>query len=252
MELALPLPLSSETVPPPISPVLTTPFGGAVRILSLLRWSIVGALLTLLIAPAAITLVTGTQLVVVDGKSMTPTYDFGDLVLIGSPTPEDFQPDHVVTVGRPDGSMYTHRIQEITDGKALLKGDGNTAADPDTITYDQLVGAVRGHIGSPLAPFLAYVQTTPARISLAVLILALIIFPLERRPASATKDNISNAEETNPRPEDDSSPTTSDEAAPALEDIFGLSEQGRAHPEEPLLLPPGEQHTHTRRQYHQG
>lgn len=151
------------------------------RILSSLRWGVVAALLALLIAPAAVALVTGTQLVVVDGKSMTPTYQFGDIVLIGAPHPDDFAPDHVVTVGMPNGEMYTHRIISIDDGKAQLKGDGNTAEDPDTVTYDQLVGAVRGHIGGPLAGILAYAQTLPARVSLAVLVVALIMLPLSRQ-----------------------------------------------------------------------
>ena len=160
------------------------------RTLSYIRWSIVAALLALLIAPAAVALTTGTQLVVVDGKSMTPTYDYGDIVLIGPPTEAYFAPDHVVTVGLPNGAMYTHRIVSITDGRAQLKGDGNVAEDPETITYNQIVGAVRGHIGSPLADILAYAQSLPARVSLAVLVLALILLPLTRQPrANAGKDN---------------------------------------------------------------
>jgi len=159
------------------------------RILSALRWSVVAALLALLITPAAVALVTGTQLVVVDGKSMTPTYQFGDIVLIGAPHPDDFAPGHVVTVGMPNGDMYTHRIVSITDGRAQLKGDGNTAEDPDTVTYDQLVGAVRGHIGGPLAGILAYAQTLPARVSLAVLVVALILLPLSRHRRSADDED---------------------------------------------------------------
>jgi len=150
------------------------------RILSCIRWSIVAAVLALLLAPAAVALTTGTQLVVVDGKSMTPTYDYGDIVLIGPPTEADFAPGHVVTVGLSSGAMYTHRVVSVTDGKAQLKGDGNAAEDPDLVTFDQLVGAVRGHIGSPLADVLAYAQTLPARISLAVLVLAFILLPLGR------------------------------------------------------------------------
>ena len=62
------------------------------RILSFLRWSIVGALLALLIAPAAITLATGTQLVVVDGKSMTPPTSSATLFSSATPTPTTFNP----------------------------------------------------------------------------------------------------------------------------------------------------------------
>ncbi len=200
------------------------------RILSLLRWAVVSALLLLLVAPAAMTLFTGTRLVVVDGKSMTPTYEFGDFVLIGPATPDDFQPGHVVTVGRPNGAMYTHRIQDISDGKATLKGDGNTAADPDTVTYDQLVGAVRGHIGGPLAPVLAYAQTVPARISLAVLILALILLPLERRPASQTDDEgaegeTSGDEDTGPADPRDAAGDDRITESPhaSFEDVLGLT-----------------------------
>ncbi len=206
------------------------------RTLSFARWGIVGALLTLLIAPAAITLITGTQLVVVDGKSMAPTYQFGDLVLIGSPTPDDFLPDHVVTVGRPDGSMYTHRIQEISGGKALLKGDGNSAADPDTIAFDQLVGAVRGHIGGPLAAVLSYAQTTPARISLAVLILALVFLPLERRSAS-TNDGPEETEQAGdhgPNHQQDGPAPATDETKKFLDDVFGLAARQHDRTEDPF------------------
>ncbi|MEX8033177.1 signal peptidase I [Microbacterium sp. 20-116] len=222
------------------------------RILSFLRWSIVGALLALLIAPAAITLATGTQLVVVDGKSMTPTYEFGDLVLIGDPHPDDFQPGRVVTVGRPDGSMYTHRIQEITDGKALLKGDGNTAADPDTISYDQLVGAVRGHIGGPLAAVLAYVQTTPARISLAVLVLALLLLPLERRPADAKdgedgEDGGREDGDTDPADQKDPPATSAEDTDRVLGDVFGLAGDRHPRTEKPSFLAPQEQNGPIRR-----
>lgn len=173
------------------------------RILSSLRWSIVAALLVLLIAPAAVALFTGTQLVVVNGKSMTPTYDFGDIVLIGPPRESDFAPDHVVTVGRPDGDMYTHRIISISDGKAQLKGDGNAVEDPETVTFDQLVGAVRGHIGSPLADVLAYAQTLPARISLAVFVLALILLPLASRRGSHRDGNGEDTSTVDSAAEDD-------------------------------------------------
>lgn len=184
------------------------------RILSYLRWSAVAALLALLVAPAAVALVTGTQLVVVDGKSMTPTYEFGDIVLLGAPNPDDFAPGHVVTVGMPNGDMYTHRIVSIADGRAQLKGDGNSIEDPDTVTYDQLVGAVRGHIGGPLAGILAYAQTLPARVSLAVLVVALIMLPLS--PHRRSVDDEHDRDTSTPSVAEADTP---DDHAPSSDDL---------------------------------
>jgi len=181
------------------------------RILSLIRWGVVAALLALLIAPATVALLTGTQLVVVNGKSMSPTYDFGDIVLIGPARESDFAPDHVVTVGRPNGEMYTHRIISISDGKAQLKGDGNAVEDPDTVTFDQLVGAVRGHIGSPLADVLAYAQSFPARISLAVFVLALVLLPLGSRRGSPRDQDDEHTPSIAHSPTDDTSALSTDD-----------------------------------------
>ncbi|WP_022904109.1 MULTISPECIES: signal peptidase I [unclassified Curtobacterium] len=149
------------------------------RFLSYTRWFVVALIVATLLTPTAIALLSGAKLVVVDGKSMVPTYQYGDIILIEPATKQDFAPGHVVSVQRADGSIYTHRIKSVHDGTAVLKGDGNKVADPDTVTFNEVIGAVHGHIAQPLATVVAFVQSWPARICLGVTALALIMFPIE-------------------------------------------------------------------------
>lgn len=150
-----------------------------IRALSLTRWVVVGLVLAALVVPAAFTFVTGLRIVAVDGESMTPTYQMGDVVLIGAPAPDDLHTDQVVTVQSPDGSLYTHRVIKVDDdGMLQLKGDGNSVADPVPVNPDTVVGVVRGHLAQPAAGILQFVLTLPARISLALVAVALVFLPI--------------------------------------------------------------------------
>lgn len=159
-----------------------------IRTLSTARWAIVGLVLAMLIIPAAFTLISGLRIVEVDGRSMTPTYQLGDIVLIGQPTPADLHVGHIVTVKSADGSMYTHRIIGIRDGQLQLKGDGNKIADPTTISPRNVVGAVRGHLQQPAAHLVELIETLPMRISLAAIAIALTFLPL-RKDALRNRDD---------------------------------------------------------------
>ncbi len=63
------------------------------RIASALRWMVVAALLILLVVPAVITLIGGSRFVVVDGGSMRPTYQYGDVLLISNRLARTSDPD---------------------------------------------------------------------------------------------------------------------------------------------------------------
>lgn len=157
------------------------------RIISTIRWILVAAFAILLVAPTAWSLATGQEFVQVTGESMTPTYQVGDVILISKPTTADFTEDTVVTVRNDDGDLYTHRIVSITGDEAQLKGDGNAFEDPSTITADDIVGVVRGHLGGIVGQMFLLLTTWPARISLLVLLLGLFFAPLS--PASEAESD---------------------------------------------------------------
>lgn len=156
------------------------------RIASVLRWVLVAVILLLLTVPALVPLFGGARFVVVDGGSMRPTYDYGDVLLISEPTASDFHPGHVVTVRRSDGTLYTHRIKTIEHGQALLQGDGNSAPDPTLISSKEVVGAVRAHFTPPLSEAILIAQSWPGRISLTLILIAGVVLPLDGRQRRAT------------------------------------------------------------------
>ena len=156
------------------------------HVLSSIRWVVVGLLLAAMLTPAVYSALTHTQFISIEGASMAPTYEIGDLVVMAPPTPADFAPGHVVTVRSSDGSLYTHRIVSVDDGQATLKGDGNTSPDPRSIPFNDVVGAVVGHIGQPWATPMTLLLQWPVRIFVALFVIGLVILPLgtTRKPAS--------------------------------------------------------------------
>jgi signal peptidase I len=159
------------------------------RFISAIRWFLVILLVALLIAPATWTLLTHQDIVKVDGKSMQPLYEVGDVILVGPPTKADFAPGHIITVRNDDGQLYTHRVVRIeNDGTAQLKGDGNAFEDPGTVSYSSVAGAVRHHINQPAAGAVLFSTTWPARISILVLLLGLTFAPLTSSPKDRTEN----------------------------------------------------------------
>jgi signal peptidase I len=65
---------------------------------------------------------------IVDGKSMEPTLNFGDLVIFKTTTPKEVQTGNIILFDRLGGSTV-HRITEIKGYCVYTKGD-NTDPDP--------------------------------------------------------------------------------------------------------------------------
>ena len=119
---------------------------------------------------------------------MAPTYQWGDLILIDTSTPQTLEAGQVVTVRRPDGALVTHRIVEVrADGTFITQGDANPIPDIDPRSPDDLAGVVTGHITQPAASTLSATQSLPGRLSLGIVIAGLLLIP--SKPTSVRKES---------------------------------------------------------------
>jgi len=95
----------------------------------------------------------GVAPLIVLSNSMAPTFENNDLIFIKKASAEELNVYDIIAFRTIDGyNTVTHRIIEIgeEDGTRLFftKGDANTAADPEAVYADQLVGKYCRHIGS--------------------------------------------------------------------------------------------------------
>ncbi|WP_191089695.1 signal peptidase I [Nesterenkonia ebinurensis] len=153
--------------------------------LRLLRTLAVALLGALLLLPLAI-VPLDHRLVVVDGASMAPTYQVGDVILVG-PADQDFEVGAVVTA-RGVGGLYTHRIVDVTeeDGQpvATTRGDANAYDDAAPLHPENVEGTVRFHTSQPWAGLIGITQSMPGRITLAALIAIVLLLPIRDREAT--------------------------------------------------------------------
>lgn len=163
------------------------------RIGPVARWSVIGTLVAALAVPALAVTLTGHTVVEVDGQSMEPAYLMGDVVTIKPATPADLVVGAVVTVQRPEGDRYTHRIVQFApDGSVLLRGDNNEADDPAPVPVNRIIGVVDGHLGGFWATLALQSQDWPLRVCLLVIVVALIFAPV-LMPARASQKSAAPA-----------------------------------------------------------
>ena len=90
-------------------------------------------IIVVLVAPMLAPLVTGHRLVVVDGGSMAPSFDAGDVLVTAAPSGHDLHVGAVLVIGTHE-SLYTHRVVEVDragdETRARLRGDANPVPDP--------------------------------------------------------------------------------------------------------------------------
>ena len=109
-------------------------------------------MLVLLAFNEGLKLVTGTDvpLAIVEGYSMWPTYDNGDVLLIVGVEPLDLKVGDVIVYRKYDGTLVVHRVidKSYIDGKWVFrtKGDNNPHPDPYPVWEDQVVGRVAGRL----------------------------------------------------------------------------------------------------------
>lgn len=145
-------------------------------------------LLLVLAAPWAWRTATGDFYMTVQGRSMTPTYQVGDVLVVQEPDGDELTRAGQVVVaalGAPgaDGTrMYVHRVVEpLPDGGAWLQGDGNDARDPRPVTQDEVLGTPRLVLAGPVAAGFRASQTVAGRLVLGAVALTLLLLPLRGR-----------------------------------------------------------------------
>lgn len=150
-------------------------------------------MLLLVVAATWITVLRPTQFggdaayILVDGQSMLPTYESGDLAI--TRRQGAYQPGDVVAYRLPPGEVGAgriifHRIVDTHDGAFLLQGDNNPDIDPWFVNPDDIVGAAWLHVpvlGRALAA--AHDPATLAALAASLVFTWLILRPT-RRPAS--------------------------------------------------------------------
>lgn len=135
-----------------------------------IRWAIISLVLLIVAAPHLLTL-TGHRIIAVDGGSMAPTYQPGDVLLTGPPTGDDLQVGRILVVGVPP-TLYTHRVIDVRRsgdgaGEARLRGDANTTPDPGWVSQDDVFAIPVLHLAQPAATLVTAVTSTPGMLVLA-------------------------------------------------------------------------------------
>ncbi|RMI14339.1 signal peptidase I [Cellulomonas triticagri] len=153
------------------------------------------ALVVVLAAPLLWTLATGDHVLVVTGRSMTPTYQVGDVLLVRSPAGDELSRVGQIVVATLPGSTtddartYVHRVVETTPEGAFLQGDANAVADPRPVTAEQVVGVPRLHLGPAASRAYLATQTLAGRLVLgATAALLLLGVPALLRTGRRTRD----------------------------------------------------------------
>lgn len=77
-------------------------------------------------------------------KSMEPTINVNDLIVIQKCTEEEIQKGDIITYEKEDGTIVTHRIVKISEEEGqnvyTTKGDNNAVEDDEKISHEQVQG----------------------------------------------------------------------------------------------------------------
>lgn len=143
------------------------------------RVAVIALIAFVLVAPILMPLVSGHSLIVVDGGSMSPTFEVGDVLLTSPPTGADLEVGRIVVVGEP-GTLYTHRVLEVdrdaVDVRARLQGDANTVPDPGWVHEREVFAVYETHMAGLPALLLRSVITPPGTlVLLAITVILLLI-----------------------------------------------------------------------------
>lgn len=151
-------------------------------------------LLVVLVAPFGWSLATGDTFMTVTSGSMEPTYHVGDVIAVREVTGDELREAGAVVVatfGTTDqDSRYVHRVDEVLEDGAWLRGDNNTERDPQPVTQAQVEGTPRLALTGVVADAFTASQTLAGRAVLALTALVLLFVPTgsRRRPGATPSD----------------------------------------------------------------
>ncbi|WP_217134933.1 S24 family peptidase [Leucobacter chinensis] len=136
--------------------------------------------LVLLALPFLWATASGDYYMTVTGKSMKPTYEVGDVLVVQQAAGNELE-----TVGQPvvvsfaagdKSDQYVHRVHEITEDGAILKGDGNDTVDPLPVTQEQVLGTPRFVLAGELGTLFRLSELWAVRLIVgAVFLIALFV-----------------------------------------------------------------------------
>lgn len=144
-------------------------------------------LLLVLAVPPAWAVVSGDFYMTVEGRSMTPTYQVGDVLVVQEPTGRELQQVGEIVImtfdpAADESRFYVHRVVEpLEDGTAWLQGDGNPDRDPRPVSQDAVRGTPRVVVPGAAAEAFRFSQSGAGRLVLGGLALLLLLLPLRTR-----------------------------------------------------------------------
>jgi len=149
------------------------------RVAARIRALAIALIALVLLTPVLLPLVTGHRLVVIDGGSMSPTLEVGDVLLASAPTGDDLHVGRIVVVGE-QGGLYTHRVVEVGSDaaggvRARLQGDANPVADPGRVEQSDVYGVYAGHVTGAAAVLVRALTTPPGTIVLLAVAVVLLL-----------------------------------------------------------------------------
>ncbi|OYT46898.1 MAG: signal peptidase I [Desulfurococcales archaeon ex4484_42] len=117
----------------------------------------------LLFMTLTLLILTGNLVIaVVEGISMEPLFQTGDVVFVIKVKPSDIKPGDIIVYEKPNGAYIIHRVTKIVNENSeiviITKGDNNKYYDPP-ISVNQVVGKVLSIYDIPVKlPFLGLIS----------------------------------------------------------------------------------------------
>jgi len=140
----------------------------------IIYWLILAGLglVAVFVGISALNLPGGYKLFTVRSGSMRPQIPTGSLVVVRPAA--DYQVGEVITFKNAP-TPTTHRIQNISEGIYLTKGDANAAPDSETVTAEQIIG--KALLAVPYAGYpVAFAKTKEGFMLLIVVPATMIIY----------------------------------------------------------------------------
>lgn len=168
------------------------------RLVLVVLRSIAVLLLIVLVAPFGWRAVTGDSFMQVTSGSMEPTYLVGDVISVRPAEGDELTEvgaEVVVAFGTAGGNArYVHRVEQVLEDGAWLRGDNNAERDPQPVTQAQVEGAPRAALTGAAAEAFTFTQSVTGRAVVVVAALVFLFVPVHRKPGARPRTSQPRAE----------------------------------------------------------